>query len=143
MSAAAAAEATALSQSALAAGWAEDGLWFASSAELQVYHYLRRRQRVTDPNGSLLIVPNAWAKLPTRRHPLRPDFLICYAGRAGIIEVDGPRHNGRLSQDRSRDRLFEDAGIAYIDHLDAEATSDPPEIAAIVNRFLRRLARGS
>jgi hypothetical protein len=35
------------------------------------------------------------------------------------------RTTGRAAADRSRDRLFEEAGIGHVDPLDAEPASDP------------------
>jgi len=63
---------------------------------------------------------------------------------AGVVdtnlEVDGATHAARAAADRSRDRRLEDAGIADVDHLDAESASDPAEAAQFVDRFVERLA---
>ncbi len=71
------------------------------------------------------------------RSTWEPDFLVIYKGRAGIIEVDGRTHVKKWLSDGSRDCLFEDAGVAYVDHIDAADIGGPE-----VDQFLRRLGAG-
>ena len=84
-----------------------------------------------------LLVARAVVRVPGRT--LHPDLLVLHKNRAGVIEVDGATHFGRAAADRSRDRLLEDAGVDYVDHLDAESASDPRECAVFVERFVERL----
>jgi very-short-patch-repair endonuclease len=57
----------------------------------------------------------------------------------GIIEVDGLSHNLKRESDKSRDRLLENAGFAYIDRFDARECEDPDKVRQLVERFLSRL----
>jgi hypothetical protein len=117
-----------------------DRLRFRDSAEVMIYEALKRCQAlkaVQDPHGNLLILPNPGA----RRHgqTIEPDFAVAYRGRIGVIEVDGCSHRGRRAADRSRDRLLEDAGIAYVDRVTAEDVKDADSAWNFVVRFLKRL----
>jgi hypothetical protein len=62
-----------------------------------------------------------------------------YKGRSGMIEVDGGSHRGCWSNGKSRDRLFEDAGVAYVDHIDADDVKNDADVDIFIGRFLRRL----
>ncbi len=81
------------------------------------------------------------AMLRVRGRSFEVDFLVTHQGRCGVIEVDGTVHRGKWADDRSRDRLLEDAGIAYIDRIDVSDVHQPTELATFVRRFLGRLAR--
>lgn len=102
-----------------------------------MYRSLKRAQAQLPPGETLTIVPGPAVRIPA--HTWEPDFLVIYKGRAGIIEVDGRTHVKKWSSDRSRDRLFEDAGVAYVDHIDA-ADTEGPGVDQFVERFLRKLA---
>jgi very-short-patch-repair endonuclease len=102
---------------------------------VNVYAGLKRAW--ADP-GPFSVVPNTLIALPG--HTWEVDFLIGYRGRVGVIEVDGPTHRRKWASDRSRDRLLEDAGIAYIDRIAVEDTDDEAQVDQFVGRFVRRLA---
>lgn len=110
-----------------------DGLDFDRPEELAMYRTLVSLQERMPVRHSLLIV-----RVPG--HTLKPDLLVVHNSRAGVMEVDGSSHYGRAAADRSRDRLLEDAGVYYVDHLDAESASDSTECALFVERFVERLA---
>jgi very-short-patch-repair endonuclease len=57
-----------------------------------------------------------------------------------VIEVDGPGHRGKWANDRSRDQLLEDAGIAYVLRIAVEDTENPMALNALIDRLLGRLA---
>lgn len=118
------------------APFVEDRMRFRSSAELNLYRALRSRQLELPPGDTITILPNATARVPG--HSWEPDLVIAYHGRVGAIEVDGSHHANRHAADRSRDRIFEDGGFAYVDHITAEE-ADGPEAQFFVERFLRRL----
>lgn len=69
------------------------------------------------------------------------DALVMYRGRVFGIEVDGPHHarRGRYVADRSRDLLFEDAGLLFVRRIAVEDTNDPQEVERFVLRCLTRL----
>lgn len=88
---------------------------------------------------TLTIIPNCRVRVLGREFV--PDIVVVRNGRAGVIEVDGATHYGRREADRSRDRLLENAGFAYIDRFDAQECEDPATVNLLVSRFLARLGR--
>jgi hypothetical protein len=122
----------------VAAPLQQDGLIFRSAAELRTYQMLKRLQEEAPPEDGMMIVPNAAVRI--RDHTWELDFVITYRRGSGVLDVDGPRHGQRWAADRSRDKTLEDAGIAYVDRIPAEATDDAAELEASVRRFLRRLS---
>lgn len=70
-----------------------------------------------------------------------PDFLICHHGKWGILEVDGePFHPpSRTVHDHERDRLFEQHGIKFVQHYDADRCYEEP--VQVVTEFLQLLAK--
>jgi len=119
----------------------EDRLSFRDPGELAVYRALKRAQerRAKDGGQSFSVFPNAAVRLPGRT--IEVDFLIVY-GRTGVIEVDGASHRRKWANDRSRDSLLEDAGIARIDRLDVADAQRSEELDSFVERHLSRLAAG-
>jgi hypothetical protein len=65
-----------------------------------------------------------------------PDFLVCYQGKWGILEVDGePWHPpSRTVEDHERDRLFREHGVKIVEHFDAKQCYNVPDL--VVKRFL-------
>lgn len=113
-------------------------LRFRSAPEAQVYRALRRAQERLPGRETITIVPNCGARV--LRHTWEPDFLVAYRGRVGVIEVDGPHHAGRSAADKSRDRTYEDCGVAYVDRWVVEDTIGDEDLDMLVERFLRRLS---
>jgi hypothetical protein len=116
---------------------AEDGLIFTNEWEHRVYTILKERQAELPDNDTIGIMPLGAIKV--RDHVFEPDFLISYRGFAGIIEIDGPHHKKRISDDKSRERLLRNCGIKYIDRLDVQDTTKRPEVEKFVTDFLRHL----
>lgn len=118
--------------------YAEDGLLFTNEGERTVYRALRKIQEKDFPlDETIGIYPLPRGRVPD--HTWEPDILVTYKGRAGILEVDGPSHNGRRALDRTRDHILLDAGVAFVDRVPVEALADHEELTAILKRFLRRL----
>ncbi|MFD7946493.1 hypothetical protein [Streptomyces sp. NPDC059744] len=115
-----------------------DGLHFTNEWELRVYTVLRERQLALPDNDTLGIIPLSAMKV--REHVFEPDLLVTYRGCAGVIEVDGPHHKGRSSDDKSRERLLRHAGVKYIDRIDVRDVSTKEEAEKFVTDFLRHLA---
>jgi hypothetical protein len=73
--------------------------------------------------AGVLFLPNCRGRLNTQhgRENREADFLVCYEGKWGILEVDGePFHPpSRTVQDHERDRLFKSHGIRVVEHFDA------------------------
>jgi hypothetical protein len=78
---------------------------------------------------------------PTCRTPHQPDqaLVVVREGRAGLIEVDGPHHRGRLAADGTRDRHWRNSGFVHIERILVEETAKDSELDALVRTFLKRL----
>ena len=116
----------------------EDGLHFTNKWELGVYRVLKDRQLALPDNDTIGIMP--LGAMRVRNHTYEPDLLVTYRSRAGVIEIDGPHHKGRASDDKSRERLLRNAGIYYIDRLDVRDSTQRAEVEKFVTDFLKRLA---
>jgi hypothetical protein len=95
---------------------------------------LKRRELLFFPNSAAII----GGVKPTKKEP---DFLICNAGKWGILEVMGsPYHmSDNAVKDHDRARLFKDFGILCIEFFDANQCRKSP--AQVVDRFLDILAK--
>lgn len=116
-----------------------DRLSFASNEELRVYEALVRRQQRLPPESTIAIMPGPGARVLGRT--FWPDFLVTHQRRVGMIEVDGPHHYGRAAADHSRDSLFNDAGMSYVERVVVEDSASEAEMDTFVERFLQRLLR--
>lgn len=114
-----------------------DGLHFTNEWEWRVYVVLCERQQQLPDNETIGISPLGAMKV--RGHVFEPDFLVTYKGKAGVIEVDGPHHKGRSSDDKSRERLLRNSGVKYIDRIDVRDTTTKEEVEKFVTDFLRHL----
>jgi hypothetical protein len=85
-------------------------------------HSEMRIARALDESGALFL-PNCLGRLsgPVGRKNLECDFVVCYEGKWGILEVDGEQFHpaSRAAQDHERDRLFKAHGIRVVEHFDA------------------------
>lgn len=92
--------------------------------------------------AKVLYLPNCRARLniDSGRTNREADFLVCHAGKFGILEVDGaPYHPPtRTVHDHERDRLFKAHGIKTVEHFDSGACAENPD--AVVKKFLDILA---
>jgi len=85
----------------------------------------------------VLFLPNCKVRLGlSKRENREPDFLVCYKGKWGIIEVDGePFHPpARTVEDHERDRLFLAHGVKLVQHFDAAECFENAE--GVVKKFL-------
>jgi Protein of unknown function (DUF559) len=109
-----------------------NGLWFRSQAEVRIAEALDR--------ANVAFLPNPSARVGIthdHRTDCEPDFVVIDEGRLGILEVDGPWHNGTAHQDHERDRRFREHGIAVVERFAfAECRETPDDVVA---RFLRLL----
>jgi very-short-patch-repair endonuclease len=110
-------------------------LRFRSESEVRVAQALDKLD--------VLFLPNCKARLGihTNRQNREADFLICFEGKWGILEVDGePFHPpSRTSQDHDRDRLFRSHSIIVVEHFDANECYQNPD--SVVQKFLEILKR--
>lgn len=116
----------------------DDGLSFTNAGELKVYRALKRIQEQDLRNDETIgIFPLAGGRVLGRTW--EPDLIVTYKGRAGVLEIDGPYHNQRRAMDVTRDHIFRDSGVAFIDRIPVEAVDDDGELMGALRRFLRRL----
>ena len=105
------------------------GLNYRTSAEVAI-------AKVLDQTDDILFLPNCAAV--SGKVQKEPDFLIFFRQRAGILEVDGGAHIGRMADDSLRDSFFQRQGI-FIKHYPSErCVSDP---TWVVKDFLRLLLK--
>lgn len=110
-----------------------NNLRFRSESEIKIAQALDK--------AGVLYLPNCRARLgpADNRVNREADFLVCYEGKWGILEVDGePFHPpSRTAQDHERDRLFKLHGVLVVEHFDARECWENP--SGVVTRFLRIL----
>ena len=109
-------------------------LSFSSVSEVKIAQALDR--------VDVLFFPNCRGRLNTTegRRNRECDFLVCYEGFWGILEVDGePFHPAsRAAEDHKRDGFFLDHGV-WVHRFDSNECFKYPD--DIVQRFLQRLKR--
>lgn len=107
-----------------------NNLRFRSESEVKIAGAL-------DEAGALYW-PNCKSRLgkPTERRNLEADFLVCWRGKWGILEVDGePFHPPeRRTQEQERDRGFHLSGVKVVQHFDADRCYRHPR--DVVRSFL-------
>ena len=112
--------------------WNELG--FRSNAEIKIAAALDAR--------GVMFFPNCKARIttPQGRQNREPDFLVCYQGNLGILEVDAEPWQPASSTalDHERDRHFKFQGIRVVEHYDAIACLDDPD--TVVEEFLAILS---
>jgi hypothetical protein len=109
-------------------------LSFSSVSEVKIAQALDRI--------GVLFFPNCRGRLNTTegRRNRECDFLVCYEGIWGILEVDGePFHPAsRAAEDHKRDGFFLDHGV-WVHRFDSNECFKYPD--EVVQRFLQRLKR--
>ncbi|GGS86491.1 MULTISPECIES: hypothetical protein [Streptomyces] len=115
----------------------EDRLHFTNLWEHRVYRTLKAIQATLEDSETIGIAPLAGIRV--RDRVFEPDFLITYKGHAGVIEIDGPYHQGQSSSDKSRDRQLLHAGVKYVDRLDVRDVNSETQVEKFLRDFLRML----
>jgi len=107
-----------------------NNLRFRSESEIRIAQALDK--------ADVLFLPNCKARLGSaeNRSNKEADFLVCWEGKWGILEVDGePFHPpSRTVKDHERDRLFRTHGIRVVEHFDATKCFEDPD--GVVQQFL-------
>lgn len=112
-----------------------EGQRFRSQAEIAIAYAFDR--------FSVLYLPNCLVRLndpqkPKNRANKEADFLVCYQGKWGILEVDGPHHTPeRRVEEQERERLFRLHGIRVVERYDSEKCKTQP--FEVVKQFLQLL----
>lgn len=112
-----------------------NNLRFRSNTEIKVAQVLDRL--------GVLFFPNCMARLGTTddRRNKEADFLICYNGKWGILEVDGEAYHSTAAIDHDRDRLFRSYGIRVIERYTSSKCYNNPE--SVVRQFLDILRKNA
>ncbi|OUL25440.1 hypothetical protein BV378_15320 [Nostoc sp. RF31YmG] len=111
--------------------WEE--IQFRSIPELKIAQALDQAQVLFLPN--CLVRLNGSIKIQSRVSK-EPDFLVCYQGKWGILEVDGHYHTPeRRVEEQERERLFRHHGIRVIERFDASRCDKYPQ--EVVKEFLQ------
>jgi hypothetical protein len=110
-------------------------LRFRSKAEMRVAQALDR--------ANILFCPNSMARLglvPDARENREPDFLVCEAGKWGVLEVHGELWHppSTAAADHDRARLFKQHGIKVVEAYHATRCYEMP--GDVVADFLRIVA---
>jgi hypothetical protein len=150
---------TRFDQSPAVAGWRDDVAAFILGREAhnqapgggptKVWENLRFRSesekrvaQALDAEGAMFF-PNCRARATDdeTRRTVEPDFLVCWKGKWGILEVDGePFHPPtRTLHDHARDRVSKAHGVMVVEHFDASECFERP--AEVVRKFLTLLER--
>jgi hypothetical protein len=118
------------------------GIQFSSESTIHTWENLRFRSKTEikiaealDRTG-VLFVPNSLARLntPKGRENKEADFLICYHGKWGVLEVDGPFHIAeRRVEEQERERIFKINGIKVVERFDAKECYETPD--KVVQKF--------
>ncbi|MEI3650881.1 MAG: pentapeptide repeat-containing protein [Dolichospermum lemmermannii FEM_B0920] len=118
------------------------GIQFYSNSTIHTWENLRFRSKTEikiaealDRTG-VLFVPNSSARLNTAtgRGNKEADFLICYNGKWGVLEVDGPFHIAeRRVEEQERERIFKINGIKVVERFDAKECYETPD--KVVQKF--------
>ncbi len=86
----------------------------------------------------VLFLPNCMARFsspnPRERKNREADFLICYDGKWGILEIDGETYHPIAAKDHERDRLFKAYGIRVIERYTANQCLNNPK--GVIQEFL-------
>jgi uncharacterized protein YjbI with pentapeptide repeats len=112
-----------------------ENLRFRSKTEIKIAEAL-------DKTG-VLFVPNSLARLntPKGRENKEADFLICYNGKWGVLEVDGPFHTAeRRVEEQERERIFKKNGIKVVERFDSERCYNNPD--EVVQEFFKMIDIG-
>ncbi|WP_235335367.1 MULTISPECIES: pentapeptide repeat-containing protein [Aphanizomenon] len=125
------------------------GVQFYSNSIIHTWENLRFRSKTEikiaealDRTG-VLFVPNSLARLNTAkgRENKEADFLICYNGKWGVLEVDGPFHTAeRRVEEQERERIFKKNGIKVVERFDAQRCYNNPD--EVVQEFFKMIEIG-
>ena len=109
----------------------EAGLRYRSVPEVRIARALER--------AGVLFLPNCMARLTLpngQRVNREADFLVCYKGHWGVLEVDGEDWHPpeRAALEHKRDRVFRRHGLRTVERYDASACLRSAD--SIVSDFL-------
>jgi very-short-patch-repair endonuclease len=91
-----------------------------------------------------MFFPNCKARLGSRsrRRNSEADFAVMLGGVWGVLEVDGPHHEGKAARDHERDRPFHHHGAAIVQRYEAlRCYSDPDGVVLEFLALLKQKAK--
>lgn len=109
-----------------------EGLSFRSKTEIKLYEALLKK--------GLLVLPLPLAVLGRQCRYKEPDFVVCYKGKCGILEIHGDKWHPpeTAAQEHERRREFVNLGVSIFEIFDAERCWRDPD--GVVNDFLKAFA---
>ncbi|MBD2292605.1 pentapeptide repeat-containing protein [Anabaena sphaerica FACHB-251] len=125
------------------------GVQFYSNPKIHIWEKLRFRSETEIKIAEalyrtrVLFLPNSLARLttPKGRENTEADFLICYNGKWGVLEVDGPFHTAeRRVEEQERERIFKKNGIKVVERFDAQRCYNNPD--EVVQEFFKMIEIG-
>lgn len=125
------------------------GVQFSSDSTIHTWKRLRFRSKTEIKiaealdRAGVLFVPNSLARLNTSkgRENKEADFLICYNGKWGVLEVDGSHHTAeRRVEEQERERIFKKNGIKVVERFDAQRCYNNPD--EVVQEFFKMIEIG-
>lgn len=107
-----------------------NGFKMRSKAEIRIAEELEK--------AGVLFLPNCKARLSASGINLEPDFVVCYEGKWGILEVDGPHHTVETRvKEQERERHFKRYRIFIVERFTADYCLSRPD--KVVQEFLELL----
>ena len=116
-----------------------DGLRFRSRGEIAIYDELKQRSVLFFPNPAA-VMGTVGTEFGAKVAKKEPDFLICYKGKWGILEINGDDfHSGvvQTAKDHDRARQFQHYGVFFIQAFALNRCKNDP--CAVVDEFLKLL----
>ena len=119
-----------------------DSLRYRSKAEVAIASAFDKYNRYNAlpvfylPNCSI-VTPEFRCEKST--YKMESDFLVCYLGDWGLLEVDGKHHDDTevIAKDAHKKELYKSMGIKVIERFSAKSCLDDPD--SIVKGFLSRM----
>jgi hypothetical protein len=118
-----------------------DDLRFRSKGEVAIYDELKQRDLLFFPNAAA-VLGTSGTEYGMNVEKREPDFLICFKGKWGILEVNGDTfHSGviQTAKDHDRARLFQRYGLLCIQAYPLDRCKGNP--SDVVDDFLSLLEK--
>jgi len=110
-----------------------EGLNFRSKTEVKIFDTLVKR--------GLLVLPLPVAVMGRNREYKEPDFVVCYQGKVGILEIHGDKWHPpeTAAKESERRRVFAKLGVSVYEIFSAERCWNDPN--GVVDDFMQALVR--
>jgi len=109
------------------------GLNFRSKTETRIFDALIKKD--------LLVFPMPVAVMGNERPYREPDFVVCYKGKVGILEIHGDRWHPpeTAAKEHERRRKFNKLGVSVYEIFGADRCLDNPD--GVIEDFLQAFTR--